>query len=153
MFCFYSKGKSKGIRIQGPSSLEGIGRVEVFYNGSWGTICDNGWDINDARVVCRELGYLNAVKALQREKVPSGSGKIWLKGVDCTGEEKNLASCSHQNWGIHDCNHAKDAGVECTSTSNVSMQKLFFFPFRCIVTRNRYLHYLCSKNSFAAVGR
>ena len=113
MICFVLL---EGIRIQGPSILQGIGRVEVFYNGSWGTICDNDWDIKDARVVCRELGHLNAVKALKGGQVPSGSGKIWLEGVGCSGEEQNLSSCSPQNWGVHNCNHSNDAGVECTST-------------------------------------
>ena len=113
MICFVLL---EGIRIQGPSILQGIGRVEIFYNGSWGSICDKDWDIKDARVVCRELGHLNAVKALQGGQVPSGYGKIWLEGVGCSGKEQNLGSCSPQKWGVHDCNHSKDAGVECTST-------------------------------------
>ncbi|XP_028408887.1 scavenger receptor cysteine-rich type 1 protein M130-like [Dendronephthya gigantea] len=110
--------QSGNIRLQGPLSSKGVGRIEVFRNGTWGTVCDDGWDFNDARVACRELGYLNAVRALQGKHVSSGSGQIWLNKVDCTGEEPNLNSCAHQlALGDSYCGHSRDAGVECTTTA------------------------------------
>ena len=108
--------------MQGPVSENGTGRVEVFYKGEWGTICDDAWDINDARVVCRQLGYLNAVRAFQGRYVPDGTEKIWLDNVDCIGNEQSLANCSHGGWGQHDCSHYEDAGVQCSSNFNVTVR-------------------------------
>ena len=105
--------------MQGPSSANGTGRVEVFYKGQWGTICDNGWDINDARVVCRQLGYNYTVRALDGARVPDGTGKIWINNMDCTSSDQDLTSCSHSGWGSHNCKHSKDAGVECSSTGKL----------------------------------
>ena len=102
------------VRLQGPSSANGTGRVEVFYGEQWGTICDDDWDINDARVVCRQLGYKYALRALQGNQVAPGVGKIWLDNVNCTGNEQNLTMCSYIGWGMHNCVHSKDAGVECS---------------------------------------
>jgi hypothetical protein len=90
--------------------------LEVFYNGEWGTICNNSWSFNDARVACRQLGYRYVVRALPASEVPSGSGRIWLDNVVCTGSEQNLTSCNHNGWGRHNCRHSDDAGVECSST-------------------------------------
>ncbi|XP_028411833.1 uncharacterized protein LOC114534569 [Dendronephthya gigantea] len=108
--------ENKTLRLQGSLSKNGTGRVEVFLNGQWGTVCDDGWDYNDARVVCRQLGYPDAVRALHGGKAPGGSGRIWLKWVECKGMEQNLMSCSHEGWGEHYCSHIQDAGVECVST-------------------------------------
>ncbi|XP_028414891.1 deleted in malignant brain tumors 1 protein-like [Dendronephthya gigantea] len=106
------------VRLQGPRSANGTGRVEVFYNGTWGTICNDGWDIRDARVVCRQLGYIDSGMVLSSQQFPNGSGEIWLKNVDCTGEEETLTSCSHSGWGVSDsCHHYKDVGVECFKTA------------------------------------
>ena len=95
--------------------------MEIFYNGQWGTICDDHWDINEANVICRELGYKYGVQALQGGNVPDGSGKIWLDDVKCNGNEQDLTSCSHGGWGIHNCGHYEDAGVECSSTGKFTV--------------------------------
>ena len=48
------------IRLQG-GSYSNQGRVEVYCNGQWGTICDNGFDTTDANTVCKQLGYTGYV--------------------------------------------------------------------------------------------
>ena len=107
------------LRLVGPSSQNGTGRLEVYHKGQWGTVCDDSWDINDAKVVCQELGYKYAVRAIGGNDISSGSGQIWLDNVGCTGNEKSLSHCSHRGWGVNDCSHSEDAGVECSLSGMV----------------------------------
>ena len=85
----------------------------MYYSGTWGTVCDDRWDITDAKVVCRELGYPVATNAHHRAHFGQGTGTIWLDEVSCRGSESRLSYCSHKGWGSHDCSHSEDAGVRC----------------------------------------
>ena len=91
------------------------GRVEVYYSGRWGTVCDDHWDINDAHVVCRQLGFPGASYQFHSAQYGQGSGKIWLDDVICQGGEASLSSCSHSGWGNHNCGHSEDASVICAT--------------------------------------
>ena len=101
------------------------GRVEVFYNGTWGTVCDDSWDLIDASVVCRELGYGRPVKASVSATFGRGNGTIGMGDVRCTGNERSLTECRHNGWGKHNCDHSEDVGVICASgKNNVLLRKI-----------------------------
>ncbi|XP_062293900.1 deleted in malignant brain tumors 1 protein-like [Scomber scombrus] len=89
------------------------GRVEFLHNGQWGTVCDDSWDLNDANVVCRQVGCGKAVSALQSAHFGQGSGSIWLDDVSCSGNEPWITDCAHRGFGVHDCSHHEDASVVC----------------------------------------
>ena len=102
------------LRLVGGSSYN-EGRVEVNYNGEWGTVCDDGWDDTDTGVVCRQLGFGSSGTAIGSAGFGQGSGSIWLDSVTCTGNESTLASCGHLGVGVtRSCNHSEESGVRCS---------------------------------------
>ena len=97
--------------VDGTSVIEG--RVEVYYDGSWGTVCDDQWDIEDADAVCRSLGYSGAESAPSGAYYGEGTGPIHLSEVQCIGYESNVGYCRHAGVGVNICGHNQDAGVRC----------------------------------------
>ena len=88
--------------------------MEQYYGGSWSTVCDTGWGLNDAKVVCRQLGLGGAVRATTGSFFGRGTGRAILSNVDCTGSETALGWCLHSGWSSRSC--SQTAGVVCNGT-------------------------------------
>nr|XP_055045874.1 deleted in malignant brain tumors 1 protein-like [Misgurnus anguillicaudatus] len=98
--------------VNGSNSCSG--RVEVYHDGRWGTVCDDNWDLSDAAVVCKELGCGVAIEEKTGAYFGQGSGPVWIKDLDCSNTDKStVRNCTSEPWGVNDCGHEKDAGVIC----------------------------------------
>ncbi|XP_013414821.1 uncharacterized protein LOC106176828 isoform X2 [Lingula anatina] len=101
------------IRLRGGTTSL-AGRVEVFLGSRWGTVCDDAWNVEDAHVVCRQLGYdRGAEEATVGGVFGQGQGEILMDNVQCFGFESSLQSCSHIPAAGHDCSVSETAGVIC----------------------------------------
>ena len=97
------------------------GRVEVFHNNAWGTVCDDSFGIEDANVICRQLGYPKA-QLFGTIMYGAGSGSIWLDDLNCQGDEKFVVNCTHNGWGINNCGHTEDVSVVCEDGTLLSFK-------------------------------
>ena len=101
------------IRLAGGSGYH-EGRLEVYFNGEWGTVCNQKkWDHGELpKTVCKQLGLTNGPSKLLK-KVGGGEGRIWLEGVRCNGDEGSVDACQHAAWGYVTCDHSMDIGIKC----------------------------------------
>ena len=112
-------GQGQTVRLVNSNNNTGSqyeGRVEILHSGTWGTICDHDWELADAKVACRMLGFSGALRAVTNAYYGRGTGRVWLDNVECTGTETSLVNCQHNNFGSVDSNcldHHNDAGVVC----------------------------------------
>ncbi|TMS15210.1 Galectin-3-binding protein A [Larimichthys crocea] len=100
------------VRLFGSKNVS-EGRVEIYHEGKWGTVCDDGWDMAEAQVVCRQLHFPGAKSVVTGKDYGKASGPIWLDDMNCKGTESHLSSCDFKNWGVTDCSHKEDVGVIC----------------------------------------
>ena len=91
-------------------------------NNQWGGICDNGYDINDAHVICRMLGFPSAIAALKSPiafglygTAPSGSN-FTLDNLNCNGKESSVFHCSLTGELTKKCEASQIAGVKCANS-------------------------------------
>ena len=110
------------VRLVNSNNSPSSGRVEVRHKGVWGTICDDLWDLRDADVVCRQLGFEGALEAMFSAAFGEGTGQIWLDDMQCKGEETSISHCAHLGWGVHNCRHYEDAGVVCQPAGKTAIQ-------------------------------
>ena len=127
------------VRLVGGSSYY-EGRVELYYNGEWGTVCDDGWSSTDAGVVCKQLGLGTYGSSRNYAYYGQGSGPIWLDNVYCTGSESTITSCGHLGFNVtRSCSHREDAGVWCYGTRGIALLKYinsYFIHQHCMNHRD-----------------
>ncbi|XP_066577153.1 deleted in malignant brain tumors 1 protein [Amia ocellicauda] len=99
------------------------GRVEVLFWGTWGSVCDDSWDLRDAQVVCRQLGCGEAESAVGGAAWGEGNSTVWLDEVNCRGSELHLWDCEHPALGQSDCQHKEDAGVNCATMQSIQLSR------------------------------
>ncbi|XP_020505252.2 uncharacterized protein [Labrus bergylta] len=105
-----------GVQIRLAGSTQCSGRVELFNGSTWGTVCDDDWDLRDAEVVCRQLSCGKALSAPGSGSFGEGADPILLDDVACSGSERSLTECQSREMGKHNCEHSEDAGVVCSGT-------------------------------------
>ena len=96
------------LRLNGSTALQG--RLEVLYQGLWGTVCDDQWNDLDAQVACSQLGWAGGIPLF---RFSSGNMKFWMDNVQCSGKEASLGLCPFRGWGSHNCARQQAAGVQC----------------------------------------
>ena len=89
------------------------GRIEVYHNQIWGTICGQSFDLIAGEAICRQLGYSNVITVYGSARYKKGYGPVWLANLQCPLSAKTILECQHSGWGNNNCNHGEDASILC----------------------------------------
>uniref|UniRef100_A0A672KQ97 SRCR domain-containing protein n=1 Tax=Sinocyclocheilus grahami TaxID=75366 RepID=A0A672KQ97_SINGR len=137
------------IRLVG-SGGDCAGRLEVFHSGSWGTVCDDSWDIKDAHVVCRQLGCGAALRADGNSVFGAGEGVVWMNKVECRGNEIHLWDCPLSLNNHTDYSRKKLVRLTCAGHTSLSVPPvlvivlgvvllLLLVPLLILIQQNRVM--------------
>ncbi|CAG9769987.1 unnamed protein product [Ceutorhynchus assimilis] len=107
--------------VNGTSANEG--RLEIRHNGIWGSICDDDFNEDAAKIACAALGYSGSASVKKDGFFGQTTGPIWLDQVACQGNETSLEKCTHWDWGESNCDHSEDVGVICGNSMYVEPKR------------------------------
>ena len=122
---FHADGKRKAVRFAGNRNHSRHGRVEIFHNDAWGSICLDNWDLHDGHVACTQLGF-SGIEKITNEPVDPTS-KAVLKSISCYGNESALDNCANGKWGDFTCSTNGYAGVVCKGIFRRSKLVHFYY--------------------------
>ena len=123
------------IRLRGSHSSN-MGRIEVHYAGKWGSVHASGWDIKDATVACRQLGYPSA--SLSGSRIFCSSDiPMWFTYFRCFGDETSLEQCARDFYPWYSSS-TYCASVVCTDklTEEGEKYKVILAPVSIMGTGN-----------------
>ena len=115
------------LRLVNTGSTQFGGRLEIYYNSEWGTVCDDGWDSSDATVACRQMGFVGVSDSDSSRFHYGASRSPLLSDVDCSGSESQLIDCSRAGFW-HYCGPSEVVGIICTN----SELRLLLCTYSCI---------------------
>ena len=94
-------------------SVPNEGRLKVYLNGAWATVNGDGFDMTDANVVCRSLGYGDARNYVTTPDFGRGTGSILMDEVGCQGTEDSIFDCTYNLQHESSDTHDNDVGITC----------------------------------------
>ncbi|CAC5384294.1 DMBT1 [Mytilus coruscus] len=143
---YVNVGCGIGVRLEG-GTVPNEGRVEVYHQGQWGTMCDDGFTVNDARVICRMLGFeTKNVTINPTSYFGTSILKIMMDDIRCTGEETHIAACNFSGWGKHNCQHSEDVSISCGRTPLRLVNGTRITSGRLEIYHNNMWGTVCNKN-------
>ncbi|KAK6169499.1 hypothetical protein SNE40_020542 [Patella caerulea] len=121
--------------VGGSNAAEG--RVQVFYNGSFGRVCRGGFGQEEARVVCRHLEFnSDEVDPDFNADLGKGLGPVLVSNIDCKGTESSLTDCKDPEFTFGECSDNHDASVNCKCRS------IFRFKHVSVCPPSKVVHVL-----------
>ena len=128
------------LRLVG-SDFKAEGRVEIYHENKWGTICDDRWGMEEANVTCKQYGYpLGAQYWYSNAYFGKGNGTIWLDDVTCFGNETKLMNCRHNGWEGHNCRHYEDVAVVCRMEGTSKLKNFWLNKLQNCMSLTLTLH-------------
>lgn len=113
------------LRIALDDSSDTKGRIDVFYGGEWGAVCDDNFRMNEAKTACVQLGYDTANGFTHY--IASGPSKYLLDEVQCNPSHARIQDCDHNPWGDHDCSSPSNqkVSVSCVGGCKYSIGRSY----------------------------